>query len=357
MLNSQLIGSFISKLRKEKDLTQVELADKLNVSHQAVSKWERGDSVPDIGTLVLLADEFNLSVDDLLNGGKKDEKSFKNVGPIVYNIAKKDTHKAADSVNNGESELEDLISIAPVLKTSSLDSVTKNLDDKKLSIHHIGQLAPFLSEESLEELFNRISDDDSYSIKDIVQLAPFLRSELLTKLLMSKRNSLSIGDIAHLGPFLGGEIDNLINDIPLEDVPWKFITGLAPFVSLDVLKTLVEKAINDEISFNKVVAIAPFLDQETTDKLALRIRGQKAESHHLSALAPFVSKQTLGKIAMSVELDDHSFIAIAPFLGEGELGKLVEEADLNSISPSALANLAPFLSQESLVKLITKMKS
>jgi transcriptional regulator with XRE-family HTH domain len=61
MLNNQLIGSYISKLRKDKDLTQVELAEKLNSSHQAVSKWERGDSLPDLGTLTALADFYRTS--------------------------------------------------------------------------------------------------------------------------------------------------------------------------------------------------------------------------------------------------------------------------------------------------------
>ena len=51
MLNQRQIGAYISKLRKEKDMTQGQLADELNISHQAVSKWERGDSLPDIGTL------------------------------------------------------------------------------------------------------------------------------------------------------------------------------------------------------------------------------------------------------------------------------------------------------------------
>ncbi|WP_051359464.1 helix-turn-helix domain-containing protein [Paucisalibacillus globulus] len=357
MLNSQLIGSYISKLRKEQDLTQVELADKLNVSHQAVSKWEKGDSIPDVGTLVLLADEFNISVDGILNGGKKDDKSFKNVGPIVYSIAKKDTNKAAELLNKGDSGLDDLISIAPVLKTSSLDSVTKNLDDTKLSIQHIVQLAPFLSENSLEELFNKFTNDDSYSIKDIIHLAPFLKSELISKLLMKKRDLLSIGDIAQLGPFIGEDMDEIIKDIPLKDIRWEFIMGLAPFVSIDVLKSLVDKALDKEISFNKIIAVAPFLDQDTTDELALRISNQKAESHHLSALAPFVSKYTLGEIAKSVDIDDHTLIAIAPFLGQKELGTLIEDSNLDGLAPGTIANLAPFLNQESLVKIITKIKS
>ena len=58
MLDARLIGSYISRLRKEADLTQSELSDRLNVTHQAVSKWERGESLPDIGTLMELAKVF-----------------------------------------------------------------------------------------------------------------------------------------------------------------------------------------------------------------------------------------------------------------------------------------------------------
>ena len=43
MLDMRKVGTYISGLRKQKDMTQVELADMLNVSHQAVSKWERGE--------------------------------------------------------------------------------------------------------------------------------------------------------------------------------------------------------------------------------------------------------------------------------------------------------------------------
>ncbi|WP_053075105.1 helix-turn-helix domain-containing protein [Ornithinibacillus californiensis] len=356
MLNSQLIGSYISKLRKEKDLTQVELAEQLNVSHQAVSKWEKGDSIPDVGTLITLADAFQTSVDDILNGGKQ-EKQIKNIGPIIHNVVNKETEKAANIVNKGESDVEDLISIAPVLKSSSLGSITKNIDNDKLSLEHITQLAPFLTEDALEELFNKISVDDAYEVKDIIHLAPFLKSELLTKLLMEKRDSLSISDIAHLGPFIGDEINDIIREIPLEDIRWEFLMGLAPFVHLEVLQGLVEKADMSQVTFSKIVAIAPFLDQETTDKIALRIHEEKVEAHHLAAIAPFVSKKALGEIAKSVELDDHTLTAIAPFLGQEALGKLIGEADLKKLSPSALASLAPFLSQETLIALISKIKS
>ena len=61
-----LIGSNISMYRKRAGLTQAGLAEKLNYSDKAVSKWERGESVPDVLTLALLAEQFEITVNDLL---------------------------------------------------------------------------------------------------------------------------------------------------------------------------------------------------------------------------------------------------------------------------------------------------
>lgn len=60
------IGSNIANYRKSAGLTQVGLAEKLNYSDKAVSKWERGESMPDVTTLVQLAEQFGITVNDLL---------------------------------------------------------------------------------------------------------------------------------------------------------------------------------------------------------------------------------------------------------------------------------------------------
>ncbi len=63
------IGHYIQHLRKAAGMTQKELADKLNISFQAVSKWENGDSLPDTGILLELCDILNTTADKLLHGG------------------------------------------------------------------------------------------------------------------------------------------------------------------------------------------------------------------------------------------------------------------------------------------------
>lgn len=61
-----VIGANIAAYRKRESLTQAGLAEKLNYSDKAVSKWERGESVPDVLTLVQLAEQFHINVNDLL---------------------------------------------------------------------------------------------------------------------------------------------------------------------------------------------------------------------------------------------------------------------------------------------------
>ena len=71
------IGEMISSLRKEKGMTQNELAEKMNVTDKAVSKWERDLSCPDINTISKLANILDVSVDELLQAKKKENSNTK----------------------------------------------------------------------------------------------------------------------------------------------------------------------------------------------------------------------------------------------------------------------------------------
>ena len=71
------IGETIASLRKEKGMTQNELAEKMNVTDKAVSKWERDLSYPDINTMSKLADVLNVSVEEILKAKKQDYNNNK----------------------------------------------------------------------------------------------------------------------------------------------------------------------------------------------------------------------------------------------------------------------------------------
>ena len=67
-MNSEKVGQFIKKIRKDNNLTQQELADKYGVTYQAVSKWERGLNLPEVSLLKQISKDFNISIDDILDG-------------------------------------------------------------------------------------------------------------------------------------------------------------------------------------------------------------------------------------------------------------------------------------------------
>lgn len=67
-MDSEKIGQLIYQLRKEKDLTQKQLANQLNISGQAISKWERGLGCPDISLLNELSQIFEINIDKILQG-------------------------------------------------------------------------------------------------------------------------------------------------------------------------------------------------------------------------------------------------------------------------------------------------
>ena len=76
MLNQEKIGKFIAERRRAQDLTQKQLAEQLNVSDKAVSKWETGRSMPDNSILFELCQVLDINVNELLSGEKLSDDSY-----------------------------------------------------------------------------------------------------------------------------------------------------------------------------------------------------------------------------------------------------------------------------------------
>ena len=71
------IGKFISVKRREKNLTQEKLAEKLGVSNKTISKWENGKCMPDYSVIELLCQELDISLAELLDGEEKEQNSIR----------------------------------------------------------------------------------------------------------------------------------------------------------------------------------------------------------------------------------------------------------------------------------------
>ena len=75
-MNQIKIGKFIAECRKKNNLTQMQLAEKLNITDRAISKWENGKSMPDSGIMLDLCHELKISVNELLSGEMIDMKNY-----------------------------------------------------------------------------------------------------------------------------------------------------------------------------------------------------------------------------------------------------------------------------------------
>ena len=72
-MESKKLGEHIAKLRRERHMTQTELADRLYITEKAVSKWECGNGFPDLDNIGKLAAFFDISIDELLQAKEKDK--------------------------------------------------------------------------------------------------------------------------------------------------------------------------------------------------------------------------------------------------------------------------------------------
>lgn len=135
MFDTTKVAKRIKEARVAQNLTQMQLADAMGVSYQAVSNWERGNSMPDISKLEELCRGLELSVGEL-----------KELAPFLSGETLDRLVRRAPA-----EDLEGITELLPFLEEETLDSLVKqykgNVDSKMLE-----ELAPFLSEESLDEL-------------------------------------------------------------------------------------------------------------------------------------------------------------------------------------------------------------
>ena len=97
------IGGFLKDLRKEKGITQEQLAEKLGVSGRTISRWETGNNMPDISLLVEIAEFFDVSIPEIIKGERKSEdmkEETKEVAETMSDYARAEKEQLLKSIRN-----------------------------------------------------------------------------------------------------------------------------------------------------------------------------------------------------------------------------------------------------------------
>jgi len=203
-MNIIKFGAYISRLRKDRDMPQSELADMLNVTRQAVSKWERGEGFPDISILCSIAEVFGVSVDTLINSGATESPIE---AAVLSSVAQNHeiSEEALQSLKDG-SAIQDILNIAPYLKVSTLSAIADKLAKHNIDISNIIELSEFMSDESVVKLFQN-SNLDTLDDELLEKLIPFLDSKSVHAVfekIMNGQNSDKL--IQTLRPYIGHEL-------------------------------------------------------------------------------------------------------------------------------------------------------
>ena len=171
MFDTQIIGRRIDELRKQNNMTQFELADKLSISFQAVSNWERGNSMPDISKLPQISELFNTSIDEIIGTPNR----------VLTDVAR------GAEVNIEVHTSADISDAAALIKPKKIEEIIaqSNFSAK------ISALLPYLDNKYIEELVDKYY----YIGKDISMFLPFLSNEKIKMLLkqhIDKKESINI---------------------------------------------------------------------------------------------------------------------------------------------------------------------
>ena len=221
MIDNRAVGKTIATLRQNRNMTQQQLAAALNVSHQAVSKWENGAALPDVQTLMDLTRLFGITMEQLLSGEVPQDRT-ENKSPLEEPI--RDIGNFFNNIVNG------------IFQPPKADEAAPEDD---------GAEETTIAEETPAEDTEAAPEDDTarpLELDKLLQMAPFMSRSAVDALLMEHRSELTASDIARFAPFISREcLEKLIQN-PETEITWETLQRIAPFLKREMVDRLAKLA-------------------------------------------------------------------------------------------------------------------
>ena len=203
MFDIKKFGGYLSCLRKNADMTQMELADKLNLTRQAISRYEHGDSFPDVTILVTIAEIFHVTLDDLINSG---------VPTRGESVILRDVARGREPVS--PEHIDDVLNLAPYLKPSVLSKLSSGLSKQGIDISAVVSLVEYLNDDSTAAMLENAA---------LEKVSPELFAKLMPLLDHDSKNMI-------LQKVISGEMD------------WHFLQQLFPYMDY-IMHSYIQAAI------------------------------------------------------------------------------------------------------------------
>lgn len=280
MFDTQKTGEIIAQHRRQKNMTQMELAEEMSVSFQAVSSWERGNSMPDISRLPQLCSILGISIDQLLGDN-----------PYLPTV-----HQLLEPQQNNAIPAQHLIDLEPAIKPRDLSEMIHQNREGMLfeSFDQLLQLIPFLTQEDAEALVHAHRPLIA-SLDDFAMIAPMLPAKLVLEIVdQLPMENVSSTTCLLLAPFIGPErMQRLLEQSPAVFESGETVAQLAPFVARDYLHRILSQR---QFSFSQeeFFLLAPFVEQPLLQQmLEQSSAAQPLSAKALAQFAPFLSPEFL----------------------------------------------------------------
>lgn len=341
------IGKTIADLRKANNMTQSEVADILGVSYQAVSKWERDESLPDITLLPQIADLYHISIDQLLRGGfEMKEEEIQKAKEIVEEITiepdPKESNEKDNPVDLGETiqayvnqEIDEAFSgafenLLPLMKPKKIRHVLKN---KKVKLGAFSKKAyEFMDANTMEQMIDEMDELDEKSFDQLTALLPMCNSRTKDKVVQLICES---------------ELDNYD------------LTEILPFFNKTQINMLLEHYLENverEDALDQLEEFLPFLNHEGKDKIVEYILDGDLDDIDLENLMPFLNADHKNRLVDEIIMQENAWEQledILPFLNSVQKKKLLSQT-YEQMNLSELSNFAPFMDKEDMTQLINR---
>ena len=206
-----IVSAYLKTCRKVVNLTQADVAEKMGVTPQAISKWERGESLPDISLLTDLAKLYGVSVENILNGNEKKEISLESIGESLnafvsedlFTLIKED-FETAEGIWDLTVTPDVFLFITNSQKIQLLDIIFTMPDYVAI----IDDILPYLNNIQRQKLMRHILDCTDYD--NIEPMMPYLSNSIKTEIVLELLENDAFDFLEEIMPMLGSEHKDML---------------------------------------------------------------------------------------------------------------------------------------------------
>ncbi len=292
MFDMKKVGKKIAELRKANNMTQMELADIMDISFQAVSNWERGNSTPDISKLPELSNLFGVSIDEILGVSS----------PLLKSAAEGNVDKF---LAENKVTAEEVKEVAPLLKPNQLDSIMEAVPLN--TVRDSREVLPLVSDKAVNNITQKSVEEDDRETLEILSM--YASGDVLNQIAVKW---VSEGkDISSFVEYLAIDV---IDDIALSSFKQggvKAIESFAEYISEDCIDHIAKEAVK-KIGVWAIEPIADYISTDCIDEIA-REAVKTGGVNAIESILDYVSEDCINEIAKET-IKKYGIKAAAPIM-------------------------------------------